>query len=87
MGQPIAWKHEKQWVLIVSSRFAISHRGLATNLCSSRIVKLEIREALVCLLALWERIEVRESVAEISPAEVKVENAKRDNALIERSRA
>jgi hypothetical protein len=60
---------------------------LVTNLCSSRIVKLEIREALVCLLALWERIEVRESVAEINPVEVKVKNAKHDNALIGRSRA
>ena len=63
---------ENVWVLIVSSWFAISRRRSDTNLCASRIVKLEIREALVCLLALWERIEVRESVAEISPVEVKV---------------
>jgi len=49
-----------------------SRRRSDTNLCESRIVKLEIREVLVCLLALWERIEVRESVAEINPAEVKV---------------
>ena len=47
----------------------------------------EIANALVCLLSLWERIEVRESVARISPAEVKVKNAKHDNALTARSRA